>query len=129
VTNSDQPAQTFALIDTSVLLHYRSFPDVDGATLVSTPSVTTVFAPVTVGEPDKHQWSGLRAEKPRAKAVLRALDRLALAYKPIELRQRVHTMAIAHEPQASIHFSLRSRPNEQQRPTAGVVPRVRHSPQ
>ncbi len=66
--------QAFVFIDTNVLLHYRSFDEVDWPGQLGATAVTLVFAPVVLTELDRHKWSGSRREKARAKSTLKKLS-------------------------------------------------------
>ena len=63
----------FAFIDTSVLLHYCFFDEVDWAGALGADHVTMVFTPVVFDELDKKKWSGAHKEKRRAEAVLKKI--------------------------------------------------------
>ncbi len=50
--------ETFAFVDTNLLLHYRLFTEVDWHKELGVADVTLVLAPVVVSEVDDHKWSG-----------------------------------------------------------------------
>ncbi len=70
--------ETFAFVDTNLLLHYQLFTEVDWHKQLGVPDVTLVFAPVVVSEVDDHKWSGARREKVRAKSVIKKVLSLGL---------------------------------------------------
>lgn len=94
--------ETYAFVDTNVLLHYRFFRDVDWAAALGVRPVTLVFAPVVLAELDQLKWAGSRREKSRAKAVLAALDDLGLAATSVALRPGVNVAAASLEPDEAL---------------------------
>jgi hypothetical protein len=101
----------FAFIDTSVLLHYRFFRNVDWPTVLGSPEVVLVFAPVVLSELDRHKWAGARKEKARARAVVRALEELALVANDVPVRDHVSARGLAEEPDDSVFGRLRLQPS------------------
>ncbi len=90
--------QAFVFIDTNVLLHYRSFDEVDWPGQLGATAVTLVFAPVVLTELDRRKWSGSRREKARAKSTLKKLSGLNLSMTPVGIRQGVDAIALDAEP-------------------------------
>lgn len=90
--------ETFAFVDTNLLLHYQLFTEVDWHKQLGVSHVTLVFAPVVVSEVDDHKWSGARREKARAKSVIKKVLSLGFSPTPVRLRQGVQAMTLDEEP-------------------------------
>jgi hypothetical protein len=90
--------ETFAFVDTNLLLHYQLFTEVDWHKQLDVPEVTIVFAPAIVSEVDDHKWSGARREKARAKSVIKKMLSVGLSSTPVRLRPGVRAMTLDEEP-------------------------------
>lgn len=90
--------RVFAFIDTNVLMHYRSFDEVDWAKELEVDSLTLVFAPIVFSELDKFKWAGTRRQKDRARAVLKKLSTLALSTEAVAIRPGIQAIALDAEP-------------------------------
>ena len=88
----------FVFIDTSVLLQYRLFDEVDWPKELGVPQLTLVFAPVVFSELDKFRWGGSRRQKDRSRAVVKKLNALALSMTPVAVRRGVGAIGLDTEP-------------------------------
>ena len=106
--------ETFAFVDTNLLLHYQLFTEVDCHKQLGVADVTLILAPVVVSEVDEHKWSGARREKARAKSVTKKLLSLGLSSTPVRLRPGVQALALDEEPSDALlaQHRLHARSND-----------------
>ena len=102
--------ETFAFVDTNLLLHYQLFTDVDWHKQLGVADVTLVLAPVVLSEVDDHKWSGARREKARAKSVIKKVLSLGLSSTPVRLRPGVQATALDEEPSDALLAQHRLQP-------------------
>jgi hypothetical protein len=72
---SDMP-EKYVFLDTSILLHYRSFDEVDWLAVLEAKSIALVFAPIVISELNAKKDGQISKLKQRAASTLKRLESL-----------------------------------------------------
>ncbi len=91
-------SERFAFLDTSILLHYRPFDEVDWLSVLDAGSVNLVVAPITIAELNEKKDEPTSKRRQRAASSLKKLEVLWSKGNPAQVRQGVKLLLQEVEP-------------------------------